>query len=138
MLPEFITALSVSLFLAGVLFWLLIRRLRLNRNKANTFAPFYLLPVVLAVLIAAVAVLLVFPRIKDIPHILADNYEVVETTIETAMLTPNGIVVNDRQYHLAARLMPKAGTRVRLYVTPFSDYIMRVDALDAGATEKEP
>lgn len=135
MLPEFIAGLAVSLLLASLLFWFLQKRLRLNRNKANTIAPFYLLPVVITVLLILVTLVLVFPRILDLPHIIADNYEVVETDVSPGILVPTGVRVDGQHYFVPHRNLPKTGTKVRLYVTPNAGYVMKIDTIAEEATE---
>ena len=71
MLPEFIAGTAISIILLVLLLWLLIKRLAVNRNKANRVAAFYLLPVVITLVLIGVFVFLVFPRVMDVPYVLA-------------------------------------------------------------------
>ncbi|HHT45462.1 MAG TPA: hypothetical protein GXZ89_08230 [Fastidiosipila sp.] len=135
MLPEFIAGTAISIILLVLLLWLLIKRLAVNRNKANRVAAFYLLPVVITLVLIGVFVFLVFPRVMDVPYVLADNYEVIEADIDESMLVRTGLSVNGRHLFMPSRALPKPGTSVRLFVTPHAGYVMRMDTLVNEASD---
>lgn len=129
MYTEFSVSLVVSVLLAGIIIWLLVKRLRINRNKSNKIAVLYLLPVTLTALLLAVIIWLVIPRAMDIPNVISGNFDVVETELTEDMLVKTGIVVDKQHYFLLAKNQVKPGGYVRLYVTPNAGYVMRVDIL---------
>lgn len=135
MLPEFVAGTAISVILLALLLWLLIKRLAVNNNKANRVAALYLLPVFITIVLVLVTVFLVYPRVMDIPYIVADNFELIETDVEQTMLERSGLVVNGRHMFMPKRVQPKPGTSVRLYVTPYSSYVMRMDLLVEETTD---
>lgn len=136
MYTEFSVSLVVSLLLAGIVIWLLLKRLRINRNKSNKIAVFYLLPIALTIVLLSVIIWLVVPRAMDVPNVISGNFDVVETELTEEMLVNTGIVVGDQHYFLLTKKQLKPGGYVRLYVTPHAGYVMRVDVLQVDTPEE--
>lgn len=129
MLTSFMIALFVGLLLAAALFWLLIRRLRVNWNRANRSPWLYLLPVFITLAFIWVSVTQVYPRVLDIAYIASGNFDIEDVVIGREMADGAALRLERGAVLIPRSEIPAAGTNVRLFITPHSRHVIKLETI---------
>lgn len=113
--------------LSACLFWLLIRRLKVNWERKNRHPLSYLMPVALTLVLTVFTVGLTVPRLIDTVNILTQTYQIEEVTLAEDDIGWNTLQIAGQTYYYNQwKYEPLPGTLYRITSTPLSRQIMGI------------
>jgi len=130
----FLINLMLCVILSLCLFWLLIRRLKINWERKNRHPLSYLMPVGLALILTVFTIRCTVPRLLDTVNIRTQTFQIEEVTLSETDIGWNTLRISDQTYYYSQwKFEPVPGTLYRITSTPLSRQIMAITPVSDSA-----